>query len=288
MGGDKNMVINLPLPSFNLKVKNKRVYKLYQDGIIDPYEFELLFHPKGKWYKNKNSLGENEIDKWNQKFNNTILKISNIMAKEGFIDLSYIQFPSFNISIFKDIKEKKSIFSFKGSFFWDIANFSNYNFNKSVNFTQSIFFKDVDFHNSTFKNGSFFLGSIFLKNANFINCTFYEDANFFLTFFSKEARFWESTFLKDAIFINSNYYGMADFSKSQFGKFALFQRSNFYANALFSKALFLDFTDFTESNFYKSVFFTKSTFKKELYFLNVLVKEKSIFAGAILEDIAYF
>ena len=122
-------------------------------------------------------------------------------------------------------KIKKSE-SFEGIEIGDIV-FTNFRFQKSVNFS----------------------GAIFMGYADFSRVWFTGKAVFTRAKFTDYADFSGATFTGKAVFTRATFTDYADFSGATFTGKAVFTRATFTGKAVFTRATFTGYTDFSGATF---------------------------------------
>ncbi len=141
-------------------------------------------------------------------------------------------------------------------------SFTNFHFEKSVDFSEAKFAEGADFFRAKFAEGADFYKAQFAEYANFSAAQFTEEAIFYNTQFTKEATFYETRFTKEA-----------NFSEAQFAEYANFSAANFTKEATFSEAKFTKSADFSEAKFAERADFSKTYVKNDAAFTKALFKE---------------
>jgi len=187
---------------------NGTIKKFLDDDKITQEEYNILFKSKSEWYKDS-EYSHKELRKSKQEaydfFTYSLEKIITLQSLQNFFDLSFIDFPNFNISNFSNLDTSKRI-TFQHATFQHVgfhdAKFSNVDFFYSK-FTQEAYFWNVSFNS---KNSfTMFQGVIFDENVYFNSAIFEENILFFNTRFYKRADFSHTIFKSSVNFSNATF-----------------------------------------------------------------------------------
>jgi uncharacterized protein YjbI with pentapeptide repeats len=188
-------------------------------------------------------------------------------------------------------------------------------FNQPIYFNDAIFYGSVSFRGVTFSRKAHFFGTEFQKEANFEGAKFLDKAFFNGATFQK-ACFKEVQFSNDVYFsyvdtkvrdehkLGTMFHGIASFEEAKFSKAANFHTATFckdvtffratFSNityffrikfcklANFNECTFLNKTDFRTTYFFKALF-RYVRFASEVYFMDVIFKERTLFNYTIFE-----
>ena len=156
-------------------------------------------------------------------------------------------------------------------------SFTNFHFEKSVDFSEAKFAEGADFFRAKFAEGADFYKAQFAEYANFSAAQFTEEAIFYNTQFTKEATFYETRFTKEA-----------NFSEAQFAESANFSGADFTKEATFSEAKFTKSADFSEAKFTKSADFSEAKFAERADFSKTYVKDDAAFTKALFKEVVFY
>jgi uncharacterized protein YjbI with pentapeptide repeats len=182
-------------------------------------------------------------------------------------------------------------------------DFSNTDWNESVNFSGFVFPYNVDFSSATFSfdadfslvtfssfadfslacfcyvnfSSSYFcyanFGLVVFNSANFFSATFSREGNFSLATFSNFAHFGLATFSSSAKFLSATFSGSINFSLS-----------TFFFDAYFSLATFSSSADFERASF-KSISLRKTVFEDDAVFRNAKFESVPKVSGMKIEGV---
>ncbi|MDE7317555.1 MAG: pentapeptide repeat-containing protein [Helicobacter sp.] len=148
--------------------------------------------------------------------------------------------------LFFKIQTFESAVSFINVKFNSIAQFSECDFQKEVNFFDSVFLEILELKNSIFHYVN--MKSIhFKREANFSNCKFQNEVDFSNSTFYEKANFKEAIFNASAYFDQADFMRNADFERSEFCKNAHFYQTKFSQNPIFFQAMFNEHLNLTDT-----------------------------------------
>ncbi|HEX7316849.1 MAG TPA: pentapeptide repeat-containing protein [Pyrinomonadaceae bacterium] len=209
-------------------------------------------------------------------------------------------------------KRSRGDFDFRGVWFADDVDFSNFKFNKPADFEYAAFTGRADFSKAMFNADASFAYAEFTHadfkfatfgRVSFRSASFKVFASFHYATFGKRvtfkhatfgapatpgrsastvAYFSAATFAEGASFERAAFGTTANFSAAAFGGAASFASATFGGAAYFSSASFGEEADFTFTTFASGVLFTSATFKDYTRFLGGVEKfvfsdEKNVF-----------
>lgn len=156
-------------------------------------------------------------------------------------------------------------YDFKGVWFPDELQFTDFTFNGAADFSYATFNAPAYFY-ATFGAGAYFVKAKF----------------------SAEADFTSATFKAGAYFNTATFNAVAGFSSAVFSAQADFNGAAFNATVDFSSAVFDDTADFSSASFQAVTYFNNVTFNKVAYFNSAIFTAPVHFRSASFCGVADF
>lgn len=204
-----------------------------------------------------------------------------------------------------DGKLNSKDFDFRGVWFPDAIDFSNFEFcaaayfsdatfTAAADFTAARFTAAADFSSATFEAMAGFGSARFETSANFTSTAFYADtvfnsvnirlnASFEFADFRSMVSFTSATFSGAAYFHSAKFIGHAYFNGAAFGTNLYFSLATFKGKGDFGSATFGADAVFSHSEFQADADFRKATFAKDAYFSGTLFNDRLSFSGTVNE-----
>lgn len=252
---------------------NHTINKLLQNGEITQEEYDILFVDKSTWYP----ILENGERNWDASKDNSeifykaLKKTISILNQQDKIDLSRINFASFNFDYY-EIDTNKGIY-FDFAHFYHKANFKHAKFNNHAYFSHATFDHFPIFSNAYFTGEAVFLDALFMEKVYFSDTVFNgetlfsrakltNEASFQRTTFNDKVTFDSAAFNSEAHFKNALFRNEANFRSVTFKKAATFENATFTLDAFFGNAKFVDEANLSRTKFKENLYAYKMQFTK--------------------------